>query len=633
MSAADLAWLPEAPADFRKRLQSLAQSPEPVGGELRQLATHRLTGTQLARLAKTIGGLQAEGRSLAPLAPLRLGVLGNGTLDMIIPALVASAARHGVALECVAAAYGQYAQAALSPDSAINAAACDAVLLALDYRALGLDLAIGSAAQAEEAVAAALDMLGAFRRGIRASANAACILQTIAPPPEPLFGAADRTIPGTPRHLADAFNRRLAESISGTPDLLLDVAGIAEQVGLAEWHSPAQWNLAKLPFSDDCTPLYADCLARLLGALRGKSRRVLVLDLDNTVWGGVIGDDGPDGIKLAEGDAEGEAFRAVQRYALALRERGVLLAVSSKNTDEIARAVFRDHPDMLLHERHVTAFQANWSDKATNIKAIAEELSLGLESMVFLDDNPAERGLVRQALPEVAVPELPPDPALYARTLAQAGYFEALTFSDEDRKRNAFYEGNARRVALQREVGDIDAYLASLDMEITFAPFDAAGRTRIAQLINKSNQFNLTTRRYTEAEVAAAEADPDVFTLQIRLKDRFGDNGMICAVICRPDGPDWLIDTWLMSCRVLGRRVEQMTLREIALAARERGVGRLIGVYKPTARNALVRDHYKSLGFQPVSADADGAAVWSLDTATETPGAAMLIHRPAELAA
>ncbi len=633
MSAADLAWLPEAPADFRKRLQSLAQSPEPAGGELRQLATHRLTGTQLGRLAKTIGGLQAEGRSLAPLAPLRLGVLGNGTLDMIIPALVASAARHGVALECVATPYGQYAQAALSPDSAINATACDAVLLALDYRALGLDLAIGGAGEAEDAVAAALDMLGAFRRGIRASADTACILQTIAPPPEPLFGAADRTIPGTPRRLADAFNRRLAESVPGTPDLLLDVASIAEQVGLANWHSPAQWNLAKLPFSDDCTPLYADCLARLLGALRGKSRRVLVLDLDNTVWGGVIGDDGPDGIKLAEGDAEGEAFRAVQRYALALRERGVLLAVSSKNTDEIARAVFRDHPDMLLRERHITAFQANWSDKATNIRAIAEELSLGLESMVFLDDNPAERGLVRQALPEVAVPELPPDPALYARTLAQAGYFEALTFSDEDRKRNAFYEGNARRVALQREVGDIDAYLASLDMEITFAPFDAAGRTRIAQLINKSNQFNLTTRRYTEAEVAAAEADPDVFTLQIRLKDRFGDNGMICVVICRPDGPDWLIDTWLMSCRVLGRRVEQMTLREIARAARERGVGRLIGVYKPTARNALVRDHYKSLGFEAVSADVDGGAVWSLDAAAETPGAAMLVHRPAELAA
>ncbi len=633
MSAAELAWLPEPPADFRKRLQSIAQSPERAGVELRKLATHRLTGTQLNRLARTIGDFQADGRSLAPLTPLRLGVLGNGTLDMIVPALVASAARHGVALECVATAYGQYAQAALSPDSPINIAACDAVLLALDYRALGLNLAIGSAAQAEEAVAAALDMLGAFRNGIRASANAACILQTIAPPPEPLFGSADRTIPGTPRHLADAFNRRLAESVRSTPDLLLDVAGIAEQVGLADWHSPAQWNLAKLPFSDDCTPLYADHLARLLGALRGKSRRVLILDLDNTVWGGVIGDDGPDGIKLAEGDAEGEAFRAVQRYALALRERGVLLAVSSKNTDEVARAVFRDHPDMLLRERHITAFQANWSDKASNIKAVADELSLGLESMVFLDDNPVERGLIREMLPDVAVPELPSDPALYARTLAQAGYFEALTFSDEDRKRNAFYEGNARRVALQREVGDIDAYLASLDMEITFAPFDAAGRTRIAQLINKSNQFNLTTRRYTEAEIADAEADPDVFTLQIRLKDRFGDNGMICVVICRPEGRDWLIDTWLMSCRVLGRRVEQMTLREIARAARERGVGRLIGVYKPTARNALVCDHYKSLGFQPVSAGADGAAVWSLDAATETPGTTMLIHRPAELAA
>ena len=571
--AAELTWLPEPPADFREQLRTAMQSPhEPGGTGLRRLATHRLTGTQLGRLAKAISDLRAEGRSLAPLAPLRLGVLGNGTLDLIVPALVASAARHGVALECVTTAYGQYAQAALSPDSSINTAGCDAVLLALDYRALGLELALGGSAQAEESVSAAIDMLGAFRAAIHASGNTACIVQTLAPPPETLFGSADRAIPGTPRHMADAFNRRLAESLGGTPDLLLDVAALAGRVGLDAWHSPAQWNLAKLPFSDDCTPLYADHVARLLGALRGKARRVLILDLDNTVWGGVIGDDGLDGIRVAEGDAEGEAFRAVQRYALALRERGVLLAVSSKNTDEVARAAFRDHPDMLLREQHITAFQANWSDKATNIKAIADELSLGLESMVFLDDNPVERGLIREVLPEVAVPELPADPALYARTLASAGYFEALAFSDEDRKRNAFYEGNARRVALQREVGDIDAYLASLEMEITFAPFDSAGRARIAQLINKSNQFNLTTRRYTEAEVAAAEADEEVFTLQVRLKDRFGDNGMICVVICRPDGQDWLIDSWLMSCRVLGRRVEQMTLREITRAARERGV-------------------------------------------------------------
>ncbi len=375
--------------------------------------------------------------------------------------------------------------------------------------------------------------------------------------------------------------------------------------------------MAKLSFDDSCLPIYTDHVARLIAALRGRSRKCLILDLDNTVWGGVIGDDGLEGIKVAQGDATGEAHLAVQQLALALRQRGVVLAVSSKNTDEIARQPFRAHPEMLLKEDHFAVFQANWNDKATNIKAIAEELSLGLDAMVFLDDNPVERGLVRRMLPQVAVPELPEDPAWFARTLAAAGYFESIGFSDEDRQRAQMYQSNARRVALQRQAGDLDAYLASLDMEIQFAPFDRIGRARISQLINKSNQFNLTTRRYSEAEVASAEADPDVFTLQVRLIDSFGDNGMISVVICRPGtAGDWVIDTWLMSCRVLGRKVEQMVLREILCRAREAGIDRVVGHFVPTEKNALVRDHYEKLGFAKVD-ERDGATTWSMPAATE----------------
>ncbi|HWT05270.1 MAG TPA: hypothetical protein VN224_05895, partial [Xanthomonadales bacterium] len=273
-------------------------------------------------------------------------------------------------------------------------------------------------------------------------------------------------------------------------------------------------------------------------------------------------------------------------------------------------------------------FQANWNDKATNVTAIAAELSLGLDAMVFLDDNPVERGLVRELLPDVAVPELPDDPALYARTLLAAGYFEAVAFSDEDRKRARFYEDNARRVALHGQVGDVETYLASLDMRIVFRPFDATGRSRIAQLINKSNQFNLTTRRYTEPEVAALEADAACFTLQVRLTDRFGDNGTIGVVVCRPSAPaEWEIDTWLMSCRVLGRRVEHMVLREILHHARARGVQRLVGRYLPTARNGLVRDHYRTLGFSPVAAGPGGDTTWELDTAVEIEPAPMAVDR------
>jgi len=292
-----------------------------------------------------------------------------------------------------------------------------------------------------------------------------------------------------------------------------------------------------------------------------------------------------------------------------------VLAVSSKNTDEVAREPFRKHPDMLLREDHIAVFQANWNDKATNIKAIAEELSLGLDAMVFLDDNPVERGLVRQLLPQVAVPELPEDPALYARTLLAAGYFEAVAFSSEDKKRAEFYQDNARRVALQQRAGNVDAYLESLEMRMTVSPFDDPGRSRIAQLINKSNQFNLTTRRYTEAEVAAAQHDPAVFTLQVRLADTFGDNGIISVLICRREGSDWSLDTWLMSCRVLGRKVELAVLQELLSQARAQGVTRLLGTYLPTEKNALVRDHYEKLGFTLVEQRSDGSSTWELAVA------------------
>ena len=268
---------------------------------------------------------------------------------------------------------------------------------------------------------------------------------------------------------------------------------------------------------------------------------------------------------------------------------------------------------MLLKLEHIAVFQANWNDKATNIQAIAEELSLGLDAMVFLDDNPVERGLVRKLLPQVAVPELPEEPAYYARTLAAAGYFEAIAFATEDLKRADLYQDNAKRANLQKQVGGVDAYLTSLDMTITFQPFDATGRARIVQLINKSNQFNLTTRRYTDPEVAEAENDPAVFTLQVRLADIFGDNGMISVVICRPDEAGvWEIDTWLMSCRVLGRKVEYMVLREILEHARAAGVHKLAGTYRPTERNKLVVDHYAKLGFTKVKEEESGLTRWEL---------------------
>ena len=612
----ELQWLPPAPENFSLRLKAASNATESIGAELQALATHALDLNQLTKLAKVIVKSRAvhtpDAAHLRPLVPFRLAVLSNSTMDLVVPALIASAVRHGIALEIIQPAFDQVAQEALNPDSLVNRAKPDAVLLALDYRALPLKLSFANSDASAATLRGAMGYLQALRTGLNAS-NALCIVQTFAPPVETIFGSIDRAMSGTHRSLINGLNDALATLVLSSNDVLLDIAGLAETVGLADWHDTPLWNMGKFAFSATMIPLYADHVARTVAAIRGKSRKVLILDLDNTVWGGVIGDDGLDGIKIAQGDPEGEAHLEIQRLALNLRMRGILLAVSSKNTDEVAREPFEKHPEMLLKLDHIAVFQANWNDKATNIEAIARELSLGLDSMVFLDDNPAERGLVRRLLPQVAVPELPEQAALYARTLAAAGYFEAVAVSSEDFKRALLYQDNAKRAELQKQVGGVDAYLESLDMTITFQPFDEMGRTRIVQLINKSNQYNLTTRRYTDREVADAEHDARVFTMQVRLTDIFGDNGMISVVICRPDGIDgWEIDTWLMSCRVLGRRVEHSVLSEVLQHAHAAGIRTLCGEYRPTDRNKLVVDHYAKLGFTKVNDAGSGLTRWEL---------------------
>jgi FkbH-like protein len=592
----NLSWLPRPGADFTAKCRALGASPEGDGTAIRLLATAANDINQLTRLAKTIGTVKSRAGSLRPLTPFRLGILSNGTMDYFVTALIATAPRFGIALDVIATSFDQALQEAIDPSSDLHLANPDAVLIALDYRGFGLQATLGDEGRSTALVEAALNQLDTICAGLRSS-QAVSIVQTVVPPSETLFGSLDAMVSGTTRQMCDALNIAIRQKFTGGEALVFDSAALAETVGLARWHDPTQWALAKLPCSLSMVPLYADHLCRLIGALRGQSRRALILDLDNTLWGGVIGDDGMNGITIGQGDATGEAYLALHRYALDLRQRGVVLAVSSKNDDEVARQPFREHPDMLLKEYHFAVFQANWSDKASNIEAIADALSLGLDAFVFVDDNPAERALVRQKLPEVAVPEIPSDPALYVRTLAAAGYFEATSFSAEDRKRSAYYEGNARRLELQSGSGDLDSYLRSLKMTATFAPFDAISRNRITQLINKSNQFNLTTRRYTEAEVAALERDPNVFTLQVRLSDQFGDNGMICVVICRREHEAWMIDTWLMSCRVLKRRVEEAVLLQLADHANRRGIIEFHGKYIPSGRNSMVKDHYAKLGF------------------------------------
>ena len=607
MQYSTLPWLTDPPIDFRSQVRALSASGPGSRTVARKLAAGRLDFNQLHALGQAIGRLTADDSEV-----VRLGVLSNGTADLLLPTLIASSLRHGVWAEAVGTAFDQVAPAAFDTWSEFNQRRCHFVLLAVDHRGLPLTPSPGDRARADAMVSSAIEYVYSIRNALKAASGCTVIFQTVPQICDSTFGSLERLIPGTLQWLIAQYNQELRSRIAGSSDLLLDVAALAELLGIAQWHDPVQWTLGKFPLAHECVPLYADWVGRLLGAARGKARKCLVLDLDNTLWGGVIGDDGLTGIVLGNGSPLGEAYLKVQQTALALRERGVVLAVSSKNDDSVARSPFRAHPEMLLKEQHVAVFQANWQDKASNLKAIAQTLNIGVDSLVLLDDNPVERAQVREALPEVAVPELPDDPAFYAQTLLAAGYFETVAFTAEDRERANQYQSNAERAQALGAATDLSSYLTSLQMRAIFSPFDSVGRQRITQLINKSNQFNLTTRRYTESEVLAFEEASSGLTLQVRLIDRFGDNGMVSVVVCRAAGADWLIDTWLMSCRVLNRSLEQTMLNHLVSRAREAGARALIGEYLRSDRNGMVKDHYARLGFTPLEVD-DHRSVWRLE--------------------
>lgn len=612
----DLPWLAPAPEDFRSRVRALGADTPDAGPAVQRLAGYRLNPAQSRNLSKAIATLRAADVNLAPLAAFRLAVLSNATTDLVADHLPAAAARHGVNLELVLPDYDQVMQKALDPQSHVNSASPDAVLLAVDYRWLQLEHA-ALTGQDAQTVESAIERIQTVVEGIKAGCGAPVLLQTVPTPSAALFGSYDRAIAGSVRRLIEAVNQRIVKFARESSNFVVDIAALAERIGTDSWFDPVRYFAYKLAFSPDCDLAYADVVARILGAIRGKAKKCLVLDLDNTVWGGVIGDDGMEGIKIGQGSPVGEAFLSIQRLALGLKGRGIILAVSSKNTDSVAREPFRNHPEMLLRESDIAVFQANWLDKPSNLESIARTLNIGVDALVFLDDNGAERAQVREALPMVGVPELPADPSLYPWYLSAAGYFEAVSFSAEDSSRADSYAADALRAEVMQKSRDLGDYLLSLDMKISFANFNPTGRQRIAQLINKSNQFNLTTRRYTEADVKAFEDSPGVFTLQVRLEDKFGDFGMIGVVIGKPvrgaELPSWELDTWLMSCRVLGRKVEEAMLGKIAAAARAEGIKRIIGVYIPTAKNSMVKDHYAKLGFAPLGEDAQGRAEYVLD--------------------
>jgi FkbH-like protein len=618
LSLQALPWLPRPAGKMRDRLASLPSEPLDALMHLHALAQAawgeidlRLLGRKIRFILKAAPAGFAAEAARGGLVRVRILVLSASTVSHLPDALIGTAIRFKILLDVMIAEYEEPEPWFERNGGELKAIPPDFALVASDNRMLKLASPLGDDAAAEQTIQAALARIASVAEVAGAATGRPVILQTLAGDPDAIRFNMDLGLSGSPRFLTAEFNRRLVRQARQESRLVLDVDALASLAGYAAWSAGRYWYAAKYPFATAMIPLYADNVMRILAAQMGRSRRVLVLDLDNTMWGGIVGDDGIEGLALGNGSPLGEAHAALQRMALSLKQRGVILCVSSKNDEAIALDAFCNHPEMILKEVDIVAFRVNWGDKAANIKAISDAIELGLDAFVFLDDNPAERKRVRDALPAVAVPELPDDPGDWLPVLQAAGYFEQATFSQEDQLRAGFYKANARRAAQMERIGDHNEYLLSLAMTLSIAPFDGPGRKRIAQLISKSNQFNLTTRRYSEAEIATMQSSADVFTIQARLEDIFGDNGMISAVICRQAGQSWEVDTWIMSCRVLGRRVEEALLQYLVQQARLRGITEILGRYIPTAKNALVRDHFAKLGFVQTG-DHDGETTWRL---------------------
>jgi FkbH-like protein len=599
-----LYWLPEC-KDFRARARSLlvAEVP-PTWADLVAFANHDLDFVQTNTLDQILAKHYGAGAAPPSVKSLRVAVLGSSTVTQLHAGLRVAALRRGQHVLTYEAEYGQYRQELLDVESPLHRFRPQVVLFALDAYHLTRGLRPGldgpQAAGALEQVLASIRECWALAKE---AFNCSVLQQTALPIWHDLMGSNEHRLSGSRAHFLDQLNLHLQAAADAGGAHLVAVDRRVRQDGLGAWHDVALWHRSKQEIKSSAVPCYGESVARVIGAQLGLSSKCLVLDLDNTIWGGVIGDDGLEGIVLGQGSALGEAFLSLQSYAMELAERGVILAVCSKNDEHVAIDAFERHPEMILTRKQVATFVANWDDKATNLRRIAADLDIGLDSLVFVDDNPFERSLVRQELPMVAVPELPEDPALAPQCIADAGYFESLAITPEDRERTQQYFNNRERSQLQSVATDMEGYLRSLEMRLHWRNFDKINLQRTVQLINKTNQFNLTTKRYSEDEIVAVMEDPEAFGIYLRLLDRFGDNGIISVVIGKRVADAVLLDTWLMSCRVLGRHVEQATLNVVSEEVRRLGVRRIIGEYYPTAKNSMVKDLYPKLGFAPLGED------------------------------
>jgi FkbH-like protein len=454
---------------------------------------------------------------------------------------------------------------------------------------------------------------------LQANVPATIVQSNFVLPYERFFGNFDLKAPQSLYATVAALNARIAENARSRASVLVnDVEGVASWLGRQQWFDERFWDSAKYFCALECLPYVANNLADMVAASLGQVTKCVVVDLDNTLWGGVIGDDGLDGIQISA-HGEGEAFYRMQLYLRALKQRGIVLAVCSKNEMANALLPFEKHPEMVLRRDDFAVFVANWNDKAVNIRQIRETLNIGFDAMVFLDDNPFERNLVRELVPGVVVPELPEDPADFVLAISELNLFEAASFSAEDTKRTELYRAEAGRREAQAGFASVEEFLQSLEMRITVARFDAFHLPRISQLMQRSNQFNLTTRRLSEIECKGLMENSSWLPLYAKLADRLSDHGLISVVTVETLADQLAIRDWLMSCRVLGRGVEGLLMNRVVERARELGLSRVTAEYIPTAKNGMVRNFFRQFGFEKVEVGAKEETRWSLSTATYLP--------------
>lgn len=534
--------------------------------------------------------------------PARIAILASGTMTGM-PAIVSSAsAKIGIPVEVYLGGYNQYAQEILDPNSRLYASNVELVILAVTTRSLLADQYLHPY-QADESArrtwaAETLEHISGCIGTLLERTSARVIVHNFEVPLHSPLGILEAKQSFGFHESVQWLNAKLRDTYrSDSQVFIFDYDAFAASLGKYQSLDDKLYYLGDITLNPQWMEHLASRWLAYIRPLRAGVKKCIILDCDNTLWGGVVGEDGMEGITLGP-TPQGRPFLEFQQYLLSLYHRGIILALNSRNNPDDVAAVLRDHPHMILRQHHFAGMRLNWQDKVSNMRSLAEELNIGVDSFVFLDDDPLNRGMVREMLPEVSVVDLPADPALYVRTLMALDEFSTFELTEEDQQRGTMYAQDRQRKAAHTPSMSLDDYLRTLELEASIARATPMTIPRIAQLTQKTNQFNTTTRRYSEAEVSAMAQRPDRLVLSLAAKDKFGDNGLTgVAIIDTSDSGTWRVDTFLFSCRVLGRRLEQALLCDLMERARQSGVQALTGEFIPTPKNMLAKDFYSNNGF------------------------------------